>query len=601
MKKQKTKILYLLFILALELISLTSETNGELLYNGIQLPVAWPPRLQIAGNQIAPIPPYLQHPPAVIPIDVGRQLFVDDFLIEKTDLQRHFHYPTKYEGNPIFKAETPTEKGVTGEMDKGLPHPTVSLFSDGFCYEPKEKRFRMWYQGGRRDGTLIATSEDGIHWSRLETDLEKGNNRAFPKRPKPVRHGNSISFDPFTQDLSQRYKMVIYEDHVKQEEKGQAYASADGIHWNLLGFLPSGGDIPTIFYNPFRKKWVISIRDEHAKRNGKARNYREHTDFEKAIQWTPLDEKGRNIDTSEEYEWTGTDPLDLPDPDMMARIPVDEIRAEAEKSGKKFEEMLASEKQAYGNPTQLFTMNAVAYESLMIGMFEILRGPSSGRVWDRLKITQRTDLHMAYSRDGFFWDRTDRTPFIPCTRKEGDWDRGFLHGGTGICTVMGDRLWFYYSGSSDMGPAGPMTFAECATGLAFLRRDGFASMDANEKSGTLTTRPITFRGKHLFVNLMAPKGELRAEVLDEEGKVIAPFSLENSISFTGDKTRQRLTWKGIEDLSSLSGKRVKFRFSLKNGELYAFWVSPDLSGASYGYVAAGGPEFNGLIDTVGGQ
>ena len=36
------------------------------------------------------LPPYLVSPPAVIPIDVGRQLFVDDFLIEQTTLTRVF-------------------------------------------------------------------------------------------------------------------------------------------------------------------------------------------------------------------------------------------------------------------------------------------------------------------------------------------------------------------------------------------------------------------------------------------------------------------------------------------------------------------------------
>jgi hypothetical protein len=50
-----------------------------------------------------------------------------------------------------------------------------------------------------------------------------------------------------------------------------------------------------------------------------------------------------------------------------------------------------------------------------------------------------------------------------------------------------------------------------------LRRDGFASMDAGEEGGVLTTRPVRFRGKHLFVNLDAPSGELRAEVLDADG------------------------------------------------------------------------------------
>jgi hypothetical protein len=35
--------------------------------------------------------------------------------------------------------------------------------------------------------------------------------------------------------------------------------------------------------------------------------------------------------------------------------------------------------------------------------------------------------------------------------------------------------------------------------------------------------------------------------------------------------------------------------------LYSFWVSPDRSGASYGYVAAGGRGFTGSRDTVGGE
>jgi len=44
---------------------------------------------------------------------------------------------------------------------------------------------------------------------------------------------------------------------------------------------------------------------------------------------------------------------------------------------------------------------------------------------------------------------------------------------------------------------------------------------------------------------------------------------------------------------------VRLRFHLRSGRLYAFWVSPDASGASGGYVAAGGPGFTGPTDTVG--
>ena len=95
------------------------------------------------------------------------------------------------------------------------------------------------------------------------------------------------------------------------------------------------------------------------------------------------------------------------------------------------------------------------------------------------------------------------------------------------------------------------------------------------------------------------KGQLRVEALDECGAVIPPFSLDNCTPLRGDGTRQAVAWKDGGDLSTLAGKPVRFRFHLTRGKLYAFWVSPDRNGASHGYVAAGGPEFDGPTDTVG--
>ncbi len=136
------------------------------------------------------------------------------------------------------------------------------------------------------------------------------------------------------------------------------------------------------------------------------------------------------------------------------------------------------------------------------------------------------------------------------------------------------------------------------TGLAILRRDGFASLEATRKPGTLTTRLVTFNGKHLFVNIRCPQGSLRAEVLDEQGQPIALYLLKNSDSLQADTTLAQIRWKGATDLSPLSGKAVHFRFHLENGGLYSFWVSPDSSGASYGYVAAGSPGLTGNRDTL---
>src|SRR5882724_10696364 len=91
------------------------RTGGETLYNGIKLPTPWPPVWkEVPANPGDP--PYLMSPPAVIPIDLGRQLLVDDFLIEKTDLKRTFHVPKPHKDNPILKPEKPWEREGASPM-----------------------------------------------------------------------------------------------------------------------------------------------------------------------------------------------------------------------------------------------------------------------------------------------------------------------------------------------------------------------------------------------------------------------------------------------------------------------------------------------------
>jgi hypothetical protein len=229
---------------------------------------------------------------------------------------------------------------------------------------------------------------------------------------------------------------------------------------------------------------------------------------------------------------------------------------------------------------QLYNLDAVAYESLLLGLFTIWPGQPN----DRAKPNY---VCLGFSRDGFHWHRPDRRPFIGVSENYGDWNWGNVQSAGGGCLVVGDRLYFYVSGRA--GVRGSSASGVCSTGLATLRRDGFASMDGGLTEGTLTTRCVRFNGKYLFVNVDSDAGECRAEVLDETGQLMAPFSRDNCLPISADKTLQSVSWKGASDLAAVGDKPVKFRFYLRNGQLYAFWVSPDRSGASHGYVAAGGP------------
>jgi hypothetical protein len=190
---------------------------------------------------------------------------------------------------------------------------------------------------------------------------------------------------------------------------------------------------------------------------------------------------------------------------------------------------------------------------------------------------------------------------------EGAWNWANVQSAGGCCVIVGDNLYFYVSGRQ--GRPGTADPGVCTTGVAVLRRDGFASMDwlpgqggiirgrvAPNAAGTLTTRPIRFSGGHLFVNGDFTQGELRAEVLDKSGAVIAPFTSAAAAPVTGNGTRLAVNWTGVH-LGDLAGRDVRFRFSVTRGRLFSFWVSANPTGESGGYPAAGGPEFSGPIDS----
>ena len=120
-------------------------------------------------------PPYLVETPDVIPIDVGRQLFVDDFLIAETTLKRTFHQPEFHPACPIFKAEKTWEI----RRDTGSAAP----FSGGVWYDPADGTFKMWYMAGTGCFFGYATSLDGIHWERPKLDTTRFGDNVLDIEP----------------------------------------------------------------------------------------------------------------------------------------------------------------------------------------------------------------------------------------------------------------------------------------------------------------------------------------------------------------------------------------------------------------------------------
>lgn len=232
-----------------------------------------------------------------------------------------------------------------------------------------------------------------------------------------------------------------------------------------------------------------------------------------------------------------------------------------------------------GDKPQLYNVDCVGYESIMLGMFEVHYGPANEVLYD-YGAPKVTELMPMYSRDGYHFSRPNRRSLIASTMHEGDWDRGYVQSVGGVCIINGDELWIYYSAfaGDEQAKDQPWTVNGCyfngATGLAKMRRDGFASMDG---TGTLLTRKMEMRGKTaLCVNA---DGEVHVDVLDADGHLLAV-----SRPFSGNSTRAEITFPDF-DAATLNDRVFRLRFHV-NGSLYAFGFT-DANGDFGGARAAG--------------
>lgn len=497
------------------------------LYNGIEIPTEWPPLLkEYDSDNIMPVP-YLENRPNIICIDKGRQLFVDNFLIEQSNLKTVYHNAEKYRNNPVFSPQTPWEK------DEALP--CACPKSGGVWWDKKEKIYKMWYEAGWLNHMAYAVSYDGLSWERPSLDIEKGTNKILSYKGEipvsfPNQEVNKTYFRPDSStvwiddeaDSSQRYKMFLR--NPGGIAPGIVMTSSDGIHWENFTLTSPVVDRSTVFYNPFRKKWVYSVRTFY---NGKrARDYREHDDFLEGALW----------DRKEVVRWLRTDKHDAAD-------------------------------KKIGFTPQLYNFDAVEYESIMLGMFQIHLGPENPDC-EKTGIPKITELIPAYSRDGFHWSRPSREAFISASRVSGSWDRGYVQSTGGICIVKEDELWFYYSGfAGDETKLDPDwtkngMYSGGATGIAKLRRDGFVSLKG---SGEIITVLMKFESKNnLYLNHI---GHVGVEILTHDYRQIA-----KSFPVKGDSTKTLVKWDSEFELEKYSSKPIRFKFSLHDSELYSFWV-----------------------------
>jgi len=459
-------------------------------------------------------------------IDSRRQLFVDDFLIASMDgLEREWHQPVKHPANPIMRSKLPWEAGGIIPLE--------------IRYHAKTGKFRLWYTtrirykepGGVdvRFPTLYAESNDGLEWHRPELgllDYEGSSNNNF------VVHAGRITglfenADPTQPDRRYTALVLLEPEYVKREGYF-IYTSPDGLRWTgdrnnmiipaLHGYnIPQSGigDTSIFRYDPILGLYVCDAKFV-LPGTIRCRGQCESSDL---IHWT----RPRFTLYTDEHD----------EPDS----------------------------QIYGNIS-------FVYESMWLGLCRVMHSERSG--W------KQVEVELSMSRDGRHWVRpAERKQFLPLGDPD-SWDPDYtdpVHNGP---LLIDDELWFYYRGSRHRDRDNIQTrwiYASMSMGLAKLRRDGFASLNATAVPGHIITRQLTFAGRSLFVNAeVGDNGWLKAAVLTSAGQQLNLYEINNSIPLQQSTTHGQMIWNSVQHLTPPNNDHVRLMFQLKNAKLYSFWI-----------------------------
>jgi len=212
--------------------------------------------------------------------------------------------------------------------------------------------------------------------------------------------------------------------------------------------------------------------------------------------------------------------------------------------------------------TEFYGMIEFAYGRLRLGFLELFFVPK------RVLNTQ-----LVYSEDGLAWGRAcDRQTFLD-HGPPGAWDAAWVTPSHNAPIRRGNKLYIFYQGRKTLHWAERPYGHIGAVGLAFLRPDGFASIDAVYKEGFVATRPLFFQGSKLHINANARPGRVAVEILNERGDVIPGFGQKDCRAMRMiDSIDHLISWADGKDIRGVAGQPVRLRFYLRGAQLYSFWI-----------------------------
>lgn len=482
-------------------------------------------------------------------IGTYRQLFIDDFIVEKMEyLERIFHPATKHP-EPVLVADQPWEHSSF-----------LGVIGNCVFYDEEDQTYKMYYQIYQVFPNLsevlhaaYATSKDGLRWEKPSLGIadykgSKENNLLFEfegaRYKKDWWAYNNVFKDTHDPNPTRRYKALghgVLDRPIEVRAKTAQEArigvivafSPDGLHWTEPAenpVLPNADTHTLLGWDDAINKYVsyprtVQVHDYVDKlRHDPATNK-----YETQVRG-PLRRCIGYSNSDDFIHWSETITVLAPGPDDPPDYEI------------------------YGMPV-------FRYEGIYLGLPWAFI--SAG--WGPL------DTQLVMSRDGMSWQKVANGSKFISLGSPGEFDD--LYAISSSPVRVGNELFFYYMGCGF--PHNDQYATETkrggSIGLARLRLDGFVSLACRTDSGgTLITKPLTFSGSKLQVNCRCQKGWLRTELQDAKGVPIVGFSEQDCDPIHTDSVHHVVTWKGKSDVIGLLGKPVRLKLRLGDGELFSF-------------------------------
>ena len=522
------------------------------------------------------------------PISIGdrRELFIDDYLIDSMDrVEFVMHEPQRQ--NVAIKCDRPWE---------GAGVSYVAIIKE-------DNLLRMYYdswQGERPFGQIsYAESKDGITFTRpnlglYEVEGTRENNVVLPEiLGRPGAHDLSPFLDTnpnATPDA--KYKAVAARHYCTLVPM----KSADGIHWSAMGGkplkLPGFFDTQNIaFWSELEQQYVLYYRvggdDE-----GNIYSCAMYEDMPDAESRRDAWQEDRNL--KRVAVLTNSGPKEnrtYPVLDPATGVPVhyrhvaravsdDFINWKREgltvfpwgggpsQEGQYYTNCIRPYYRAphiyIGFPGR-FTDRGVTPSTYQLPQPELRKKRPERRA------TAVTDSVLIHSRDGTNFYQHEGVFLRPGPRTKYNWcyHDNFIAWHPVETPPTEDDSYPELSIYASEGYWSGLTWSRVRRYT--LRIDGFVSAKTKTEQGELVTKPFTFEGERLSLNVATSGfGWVKVELQDAEGKPMKGYTLEDADIIYGDSLDRTVGWQGTQDVSGLTGKPIRMRFVMRETDLYSF-------------------------------